>query len=251
MPNPILRRRAVSPTSAGLRPDQTLGLQGWWDASRLALADGSACSTLPNQQGSAGRDYSASSTARPIFRAGVKRGLGALEFDGVNDFMTAGGAPSVYLTSANATILAVCSPTSLTLNSATPYGNHPIASGSADYFGVYARGSSPASIIGYTWLTGSRSVSANFGGSGSWIVVAFRLVSGSTIKVSVNGGPESSASSEGISASSGLSGELRLGAGGSNFFSGLLGETAVWNVAVSDAECALLVAGLKTKWGIS
>ena len=250
MPNPILRRRAISRKSSGLRPDQVAGLQGWWDASRLELADGAACSTLANQQGAAGRDCSTSSTARPIFRTGVKHGLGALEFDGVNDVMTAAGTPSNYLTADNATILAVCRPATLTLNNSTPYGNHPIAAGSTDYFGIYARNSTPATIVGYTWLTGSRSVAAEFNGAGEWIVVAFRLISGATIKISVNGGAEASASSEGINAGSGLSGELRLGAGGSNFFPGFIGEAAVWSLAVSDSETAFLVAGLKAKWGI-
>lgn len=236
--------------SAILLPSQVSGLTGWWDASLLGLSDGTACDTLPNQQGTSGRDFASSGTNRPTFRTNIKNGLGALQFDGSNDRMTAGATPATYITGTNATILVVCNPTSLTLNSATPYGNHPIVAGSTDYFGVYARNSSPATAVGYTWLSSSRSVSANLPGANNWVVVAFRLVSGSTIKVSVNGGTEASATSDGINVASGLSGEFRLGAGGSNYFNGYIGEVAVWNVAISDSDCGLLVAGLRTKWGI-
>lgn len=93
--NPLLlRRRGVIAARSKLWTPLDADVDGWWDASQLTgFANGDPVGLLPNIGVDAGTgDFLASGTERPTLVTGVAamNGLPSLNFDGSNDFMSAG-----------------------------------------------------------------------------------------------------------------------------------------------------------------
>ena len=75
-----------------VNPASLPGLMAWYDASLLALADGAAVATLPDQSGN-GRDATqATGTAQPICKTNQLNGLSIVRFNGVSQYLLTAAA---------------------------------------------------------------------------------------------------------------------------------------------------------------
>lgn len=89
----------------------------WLDASQEAYADGAAVGTWADRSGSGNNATQGTAANRPTFRAGVRNGLAALEFDGTSSFMSLASSP---FNMQAGTSFAVCQLNTLTQDGARP-----------------------------------------------------------------------------------------------------------------------------------
>lgn len=84
----------AGPTSGfSYTPDATvlaLGPSGWWDASSLNLADGTAVSSLDDQSGNARTVSQGTAANRPLFKTAILNNKPVLRFDGTDYLQVSG-----------------------------------------------------------------------------------------------------------------------------------------------------------------
>jgi concanavalin A-like lectin/glucanase superfamily protein len=83
----LVRRIGDAEGAAAFSPDDLAGLEGWWKADSLVLADGDPVATWIDSSGN-GRDVTQGTAAsKPTYQTGELNGLPVVRYDGVDDYL--------------------------------------------------------------------------------------------------------------------------------------------------------------------
>jgi hypothetical protein len=155
----------------------------------------------------------------------------ALDFDGVNDYVSATSPVTVISPSTNLTFMAWVKPSATGLQDILSLGSPnstEVAELRLNNLNQVEYGRNPA-----TWQSVT---SANSIGTGSWTHVAV-VQSGTNVQLYINGVPDSTGS---ITSATNLSniylGSRRYSGANDQFFNGQLDEVSIWNTALSSTQ---------------
>lgn len=231
-----MRRR--QPVSGPIGPASLAGLQAWFDAPSLALADGTAVSSFTDTSGNARHATQATGSKQPINKTAQQNGLAVVRFDGTDDYLDT----TTFARSQPQTTFAVWKAVSLPANM-TVYDSVSAANTGR----LYRQAAASVNLRAYAGGTPIETAITPF--NGAFAIVA-TLWNGASSKMWVNGGA-------GITGSPGApqGTGIRLGAFGGGTPGGFanmdLGELFAYNSALSLANIDTLGAYLGTRWGIT
>jgi type II secretory pathway pseudopilin PulG len=192
-------------------------------------------------------------TTRPTYVTGVQNNLGAVRFDGSNDYLaTVSTLGSVFFTANEMSLFLVSGPTN------NVGGRAPI--------GIDATGAGSRLLIvseaGYSYFyrfdypnDSTGSIRAATYKSNAWNVASF-LKSTTRQYIYINGSLDISQANT-LSLNTANSGQMFIGAGGggsstpNNYFLGDIGEVAIYKHALTDTERRNIQNYLSDKWNIS
>lgn len=240
-------------------PSQIPSLNLWYDASEsnaayiqnssgTAPANGQAVKKVIDKMGF-GRDVDqATGSRQALWIASQQNGLGALQFDGINDIYTLNPIPWA-LSLPGATVYIVTKPSVL---SGTPRVTAANTGGFSFYWNSF-------------WgvqAGGGVALSNNSGVVGSYIYMG-QIFNGALsdadittqnnlrLQLRINGGGQALTFSTNVgTATNASANSLNVGSDGTNFYTGYIGEMLIWTRALSLLECLQVENYLSNKWNI-
>ena len=225
--NLALRLGAVAPAAASFAPTDLAGLAAWYDASdasTFTYSSGVVVSQWNDKSGNA-RHLTQGTVANQPSRSGTQNGLSTVVYDGTNDVMsvawtslTQNGFVAVSFTGASGVTQVVVG-----------YGN--------DRYPIFNNSSNGSSGYILTGGVGSSNTTTTFRTAAS-------VMSTSSPRVWLNG-----TLTTGTSTSSGSGGTLTVGAGGSFFLNGSIGEVVIYTTVPAGPDITQVLNYLKNKWG--
>jgi hypothetical protein len=191
----------------------------------------------------------------PVYRAAAFNGLGCLDFDGTNDYLslfddtgttehTIGGV----ITSTAYTVFISVMMEGDAPNSSDTFGNDLIIGDRNAFFGLYVKTNAGVNtLMAYNWDGSDDHADVTISQNTAYVAM-FRHESGN-LYLSVNQGSESSTAS---GTTTDTVGTLRLGATGvpppTNFFNGKIGEILMYNTALSGSNLTDTYQYLMDRW---
>lgn len=155
---------------------------------------------------------------------------------------SANRAASDFMTVNAFTMLVACYPESITLNEAASYNNHFLVGEAGNLAGIsFKNVSGQRKALFHNWDGNDDSIEFDINENTSYVFM-FRHESGN-IYASVNGGSESSAPSGSTTALSSA-----LGIGQYPYYTGRIGEIAIYNAALSGADLSDAIQYFTDKW---
>lgn len=165
------------------------------------------------------------------------------DFDGSTDFLDTASDLDNFIDGTSSFVIISCMLDAVTLNNAATYNNHCIIGDRSQFYGLYAKnvGGTTPTFLGYNWDGAQRAPSGGALATGTPYVVTLRFQqSNTTFYISVNGGAEVGASSNGTIT---LTGDLAMGlSGASTFLNGKIFEAATFATVPSLAQRNALIA---------
>lgn len=234
------RRRQPSAAGPPTSPPGIFGLQAWFDAPPLALADASAVSSWTDTSGNARHATQATGSKQPIYKTAQQNGLAVVRFDGTDDNLDT----TTFARAQPQTTFVVFKMLSSALANQTVYDSVSAANTGRLYRQPAAGTPDMRAFAGGTpILTSFTSFDGVFG-------IMATIWSGASSKQWANGGA-------GVTGSPGApqGTGIRLGAFGGGAPGGYanmdLGEFFVYNSALSLANINDMGSYLGTRWGIT
>lgn len=244
-----------SPTNLTLRLDASVGAHVWQNTDFTSAAgDGDLVGALDDVGDIADSALFNTSTTRPTYRTSGINGLGALDFDGTNDFMqcyndafVTARPISTFITNSAYTIFLSLMLDGDGTNLANIYDNAATYVDAGGFFGLHYKTTLGVhSLIAYNW-DGNADVVPLTVTQGVPIVAMVRH-EGGNLYFSLDGGAESSVASGNTS---NVAGQLALGRslqGGAGHFNGRIGEVLFYNAALSGTDLTDTYQYMLDKW---
>lgn len=246
------QNRAIwpGPAPSAVTPTNYAGLQGWWDASQLGLSDAAAVTSWTDLSGNARHLTQATGSLQPLFRTSGINSLGAVDFDGTDDYLVNASAISTFIANNAYTLFAAFNVDAINTSSGTTATdvNDAIFHDASGYMGMHfdATAAPPYKVQAYNY-DGTYDVNEHTVALTTNSVFMQRHDAGNLVSA-INAGTETSIASGNTQV---VTGTLEVGRGrpGTPYYDGKVGELIVYNVALSTTDIAALTDYLKTKWG--
>lgn len=224
----LLRRRAAT---APFSPANIAGLEGWWKASDLALADGAAVSSWTDRSGNGNDLVQVVGAGQPLYKTNVLNGQPVVRFDGIDDNLhaafTALAQPNTIIG-----VLKLAATTAKWVWDSFNDGSHRngLEIKAGPVWALYAGSAEPS--FGVPETTNAHVIVARYNGASS-----FGRVDGAQTALATPGAH--------------TLGGFQLGGHttGANFVAADFAEVLLYNSAPSGAELAAIEAYLKALYG--
>lgn len=232
-------------------PTDLSGLIGWYKFDALALSDGAAASAATDSSPAGHNLAQASAGLRPVFHTAQQNGLGALTFDGADDYLASGAYASP---TAGCSIFAVEKLTLLN-QYRTLLCHAAAATWTAPYARVLVRVADDSAPAEWQFIVEDASDPLNtaqelsVAPTGSWELMEF-VYNQTTSKIYRGGVEVASTSKSGTLTSSTQPLFIGVDTALSEGYKGQIGELIYYNRGLTGVERGQVESYLTSKWGL-